>query len=402
MINITNKYNYYFYSLLALLVVVLLFVSNTLSISYKEALNVFENNSLLTYITNTSLYLFGQNDIALRIPFIIFYVLSVLLMHRITDKFFSYESDRFISICIFMFLPGVLSASLLVNSAIIVIFLTLLYVFYYQKTKKHSYLLLCLFLFVDNSFAILYLALFAYTLKESTNKKDKMLWISLILFISSMCIYGFDTLGKPRAYFLDTIAIYATIFSPFLFIYFFYCIYRISFKEKEKSLIWYISITALLISFIFSFRQKVYIEDFAPYVVIAIPLMLKIFFHSYRVRLKEFRGKHNITAGIVLTMLFGNVFLTIVHNPVYLLLPNPKKHFIYKYDFIKELAQELKKNGIDEVFSEDDKLLLRLKFYGINKGNKYFITTNKFDKYNLKISIDYYNRKLYKIYIKQM
>jgi len=349
MINITNKYNYYFYSLLALLVVVLLFVSNTLSISYKEALNVFENNSLLTYITNTSLYLFGQNDIALRIPFIIFYVLSVLLMHRI-----------------------------------------------------HSYLLLCLFLFVDNSFAILYLALFAYTLKESTNKKDKMLWISLILFISSMCIYGFDTLGKPRAYFLDTIAIYATIFSPFLFIYFFYCIYRISFKEKEKSLIWYISITALLISFIFSFRQKVYIEDFAPYVVIAIPLMLKIFFHSYRVRLKEFRGKHNITAGIVLTMLFGNVFLTIVHNPVYLLLPNPKKHFIYKYDFIKELAQELKKNGIDEVFSEDDKLLLRLKFYGINKGNKYFITTNKFDKYNLKISIDYYNRKLYKIYIKQM
>ena len=129
----TNKYNYYFYSLLSALVIVLLFVSNTLSISYKEALNVFVNTSVLTYVTNTSLYIFGQNDIALRLPFIIFYILSVILMYKITDKYFTYERDRLISICIFMLLPGVLSASLLVNSAIIVTFLTLLY---YTITKK--------------------------------------------------------------------------------------------------------------------------------------------------------------------------------------------------------------------------------------------------------------------------
>ncbi|APW66479.1 hypothetical protein LPB137_11785 [Poseidonibacter parvus] len=396
MIN-TNRYNYYFYLLLSILVVVLLFVSNTLSISYKEALNVFVNNSVLTYVTNTSLYIFGQNDIALRLPFILFYILSVLMMYKITENYFNKESDRFISICIFMLLPGVLSASLLVNSAIIVTFLTLLYLYYYKITNKHSYVLLCLFVFIDNSFAILFLALFFYSLKD---KKSLLPWISLILFSLSMYIYGFSTIGKPRGFFLDTFAIYASIFSPLLFLYFFYSIYRIGFKEKEKSLTWYISTTALILSFLFSFRQRVYIEDFAPYVVISLPFMLKIFFHSYRVRLKEFRKKHNIAVVLVLFMLFINVFFTIVNKPLYLVLPNAKKHFVYKYHFIKELAEELKRNNIDMISSNDEQLLLRLKFYGINEGTKHYISLDEFDSYKLKMTVSYYNKDLYKVYIK--
>ncbi|MGB1227061.1 MAG: glycosyltransferase family 39 protein [Poseidonibacter sp.] len=396
MIN-TNRYNYYFYFLLSLLVLVLLFVSNTLSISYKEALNVFVNNSVLTYVTNTSLYLFGQNDIALRLPFILFYILSILMMYKITENYFSKERDRFISICIFMLLPGVLSASLLVNSAIIVTFLTLLYLYYYKVTNKHSYLLLCLFVFIDNSFAILFLALFFYSLKD---KKSLLPWISLILFSLSMYIYGFSTEGKPRGFFLDTFAIYASIFSPLLFIYFFYSIYRVGFKEKEKSLTWYISTTALILSFLFSFRQRVYIEDFAPYVVISLPFMLKIFFHSYRIRLKEFRKKHDIAVILVLFMLFINVFFTIVNKPLYLVLPNEKKHFVYKYHFIKELAQELKRNNIDMISSNDEQLLLRLRFYGIKEGTKHFISLEEFDSYKLKMTVSYYNKDLYRVYIK--
>ena len=396
MIN-TNRYNYYFYFLLSLLVLVLLFVSNTLSISYKEALNVFVNNSVLTYVTNTSLYLFGQNDIALRLPFILFYILSILMMYKITENYFSKERDRFISICIFMLLPGVLSASLLVNSAIIVTFLTLLYLYYYKVTNKHSYLLLCLFVFIDNSFAILFLAIFFYSLKD---KKSLLPWISLILFSLSMYIYGFSTEGKPRGFFLDTFAIYASIFSPLLFIYFFYSIYRVGFKEKEKSLTWYISTTALILSFLFSFRQRVYIEDFAPYVVISLPFMLKIFFHSYRIRLKEFRKKHDIAVILVLFMLFINVFFTIVNKPLYLVLPNEKKHFVYKYHFIKELAQELKRNNIDMISSNDEQLLLRLRFYGIKEGTKHFISLEEFDSYKLKMTVSYYNKDLYRVYIK--
>ena len=294
-----NKYNYYFYSILFVLVVVLLNVSNTLSISYKEALNVFVNTSVLSIITNISIYIFGQNDIALRLPFILFYLGTVILLYKMTEDYFKNEKDRLLSITIFMFLPGVLSASLLVNSAIIVTFFTFLYIYYYERNKKHSYLLLFLFLFIDNSFAILFLALFFFALK---NKNKLLLFVTLVLFGISMYIYGFDTQGKPESYFLDTFAIYATIFSPLLFIYFVYTIYRTGIK-KEKTLTWYISTTALLLSILFSFRQRVYIEDFAPYVVVSLPFMLKSFYHSYRVRLKEFRKNYNIVVSLVVIML---------------------------------------------------------------------------------------------------
>lgn len=391
-----NKYKYYFYLSLLFLTFILLFkASNSLSISYKEALNVFVNTSILSLITNISIYIFGQNDIALRLPFILFYIFSALLMYKITENYFRYEKDRYISILIFMILPGVLSASLLVNSAIIIIFCTLLYLYYYQKYNKHSYLLLFIFLFIDNSFAILYLALFFYSLK---NKDTKLLYISLILFSISMYIYGFPTGGKPRGFLVDTFAIYATVFSPFLFLYFLYTIYR-AWIKKEKNLTWYISITALLLSLAVSFRQRAYIEDFAPYVVIFLPFMLKTFFHAYRVRLKEFRTKYNILAGLVIFMLSINVILTFINKPLYLILPNPSKHFVYEYHFVKELAQELSKRGITAVTTDDQELALRLKFYKIDKGDDYFLTLKNYNYPSQRISIKYYGKELFVAYL---
>lgn len=391
-----NKYRYYFYLSLLFLTFILLFKAGTsLSISYKEALNVFVNNSVLSLITNTSIYIFGQNDLALRLPFILFYIFSVILMYKITENYFKYEKDRYISIVIFMILPGVLSASLLVNSAIVVTFFTLLYLYYYQKYNKHSYLLLFLFLFIDNSFAILYLALFFYSLK---NQDKKLLYVSLILFVVSMYIYGFSTDGKPRGFLVDTFAIYATVFSPFLFIYFVYTIYRARIKN-EKTLSWYISITALVLSLIFSFRQRIYIEDFAPYVVISLPFMLKTFFSAYRVRLKEFRTNYNILAILVLFMLSLNVILTFLNKPLYLILPNPNKHFVYQYHFVKELSQELSKRGITSITTEDEELSLRLKFYNIEKGDDYFLTLKNYDYPSEKISIKYYGKELFVAYL---
>ncbi|RXJ83190.1 hypothetical protein CRU90_11005 [Arcobacter cloacae] len=395
----TNKYSYYFYTILTLLFCILIFKADTsLSISYKEALNVFVNTSVLSIITNISIYLFGQNDIALRIPFILFYVASVILMYKITLNYFKYEKDRLISIVVFMLLPGVLSASLLVNSAIIVIFCTLLYVYYFEKYKKHSYFLLLLFLLIDNSFAVLYLSLFFYSIKENDKK---LLYFSLILFFLSMFIYGFSTDGKPRGFLIDTVAIYATIFSPILFLYFIYTVYRAAIKQ-EYNLSWYISITALFLSIVISFRQRVYIEDFAPYVVIGVPLMIKTFLHSYRVRLKEFRKTYNILAIVTVSMLLINVVLTLVNKPLYLILPNPTKHFVYQYHFIEELSNELKKKNINGLNSFDKELMLRLKFYGLQEGDNYFISSKEFYNYDEKISIKYYNKELFVVYLKKL
>lgn len=391
-----NKYKYYFYSSLLFLTFILLFKATySLSISYKEALNVFVNNSVLSLITNTSIYILGQNDLALRLPFILFYTFSVIIMYKITENYFKYEKDRYISIIVFMILPGVLSASLLVNSAIVIIFFTLLYLYYYHKYNKHSYILLLLFLFIDNSFAILYLALFFYSLK---NKDTKLIYFSLILFSLSMYIYGFSTGGKPRGFLVDTFAIYATVFSPFLFLYFLYTMYR-SWIKDERTLIWYISITALLLSLLFSFRQRIYIEDFAPYVVISLPYMLKTFFHSYRVRLKEFRTKYNILAFLIVLMLSINVILTFVNKPLYLVLTNANKHFVYQYHFIKELVEELSSRGITSITTDDYELALRLKFYHINRGDEYFLTLKNYDYPSERISIKYYGKEVFVAYL---
>lgn len=390
-----NTYKYAFILLLFIVLSALLYTANNLSISYKEALNFFVNTSLLSIITNTSTYLFGQNDIALRLPFLLFYLLSIFLMYKVTEGFFKKESDRYISLMIFMVLPGLLSASLLVNSAIIVTFFTLLYIYYYKIEKKHSYILLVLFLFIDNSFAIFFLALFFYSL----NKKDtKLLIVSLSLFGISMGIYGFDAVGKPKGFLADTFGTYASIFSPLLFIYFFYSIYRSGIK-KQRGLVWYIATTSLFFSLLVSFRQRIFIEDYAPFVVIFLPYMVRIYFHTIRVRLPQFRYRHYNVTNIVMFVLVLNVLITIINKPVYLLIENPKKHFAYKYNIAKEISQELKKNNINFVNSEDEELLLRLKFYGIEKGNKFYITTKTQYFYDVKLPIIYYGKEIISLYV---
>lgn len=395
MITKQKLYNYIFGTTLAIFFIVLIFVANSLSVSYDEALNVLVNKSVLSYITKITTTIFGATDIFIRLPFILLYVFSVILMYLLTEDYFNKEIDRLINVLIFMFLPGLVSASLLINSSIVVIFCTLFYLYYYKLYSKHNYYLLVFFLFVDNSFAILFLALFFYSLNK---KENRLLIISLILFGLSMYIYGFESTGKPRSYLFDTIGIYASIFSPLIFLYFFYSLYRVGIKGT-RSIYWYISITAMVFSLLFSFRQKVYIEDFAPYVVIAIPIMLKLFMHSLRVRLPEFRKLHYNIVKITVFVLFVNTFLLIYNKPIYLFLKNPQKHFAYDYHFAKDIANFLKENNINDVEIYDKKLQKRLEFYGIRKGEEYVVSFYTPYKYDYKFTISYLEKELLHIYV---
>lgn len=385
-----------FILVLASFTALLLFIADDLSISYKEAIIYFDNNNLLHYLTNLSTAVFGQNSIALRLPFILFYVGSVVLMYQLTQDYFKRESDRLISVLIFMFLPGIIGASLLVNNSIIVIFCTILYLFYYKRYWKHNYILLFIFAFIDNSFAVLFLALFFYAIK---NRENQLFIISLLLFGLSMYIYGFDASGKPKSHLLDTFAIYASIFSPLIFLYFFYSMYRIGVKGK-RSIYWYVSMTAFLFSFLLSFRQRILIEDFAPFVVVTVPLMMKLFFHSLRVRLPRFRDKHYKISAVALFVLFLNVVVILFNKPIYLLLKNNDDHFAYKYHFADEIAQILKKNGILSVTSNDNELVKRLEFYGIHNDKKStnFISLSKLNIYDEKFQIYYLQKDVLNIY----
>ena len=391
-----NKYNLGFVGILLFHVVILIFLVDSYSISAKEA-DIYYNGGIdtLSLITNLSTTIFGQNDYSLRIPFILFYIGSAVLLYLLTDDYFKCERDRLISISIFMLLPGVNSAALLVNESIIVIFGTLLYLYLYKLKEKEYYVLLVLFLFIDNSFAILFLALFFYSLR----KKDNILLIvSLLLFGLSMTLYGFDVHGAPRGYLLDTFAIYATIFSPVLFLYFFYSLYRIGIKW-EKDLYWYIAMTALGLSLVFSLRQKIAIDDFAPFVVIAIPLMVRLSIHSLRVRLKEFRTLNYLLIRVSLGVLMISFLLFIFNKSFYLYIEKPSKHVANEHYVAKELAEELKNMNITKVRTNNKKLELRLKFYGIGYDENIIISTKKIDKNNKTINVMYKHKVIKKYYI---
>lgn len=376
----------------------LLFLSKSLYISPKEAIIVYEDKSLLHLITLFMISIFGKNEIALRLFFILTNIANILLIFDIASKLLKKEKDAFLVALIFSILPGFLSSSLIVNEAPLVIFFTLLFLYFYIKFEKNALFLFPLMLFIDNSFAIFFLSLFFY----SIYKKDNLtLILSLTFFTLSMYIYGFDVSGKPKNYFLDTFAIYSAIFSPLIFLYFFYTLYRILIKE-EKNIVWFISFTAFLFSLLLSFRQKILIEDFAPFALIGIILMIKIYLSSYRVRVPQFRKKHKILFTIVFLSLILNDLVLIFNKPLYKIIDNPKQHFAYNFHISKSLANELKKMGVNCIKTDSKKLKFQLKFYGICDDSAYILTTKKISPSSKKVSIRYKNIVLKNYYVSKI
>lgn len=377
--------------------VLLTYGAQSISISYDEANIFFNENNLVHYLAVYSTQLFGQNDLALRLPFILLHLASIVLLYKIGKLFLKKRIDRIVSVALYAFLPGVNGVALLVNSGIVVIFCSLLFTYFYLKEwRVASHIILIVCLFIDNSFAIFYIALFVYALMK---RKTDLLILTLILFSASMYLYGFDTGGKPKGYFIDTLGVYAIVFSPLLFIYFIYAMYRILIKE-EKNLLWYISFFSLVVSLLLSLRQKLLLEDFAPFVVLSVPLMVKVFFNSYRVRLPAFRKLHTFSFIVVLVTLFISTMLSFFNKPLYTFMHEPSKHFAINYNIAKELSTELKARNIHKVISKDDKIALRLKFYGIERGGAYKLTTQKeMDEGFEQIDIAYYGKTVRTFYL---
>ena len=391
----------YFYLFLLSVIYVLFWIYDVsnISISYKEAWIYFYDDSFLHYLINFSTSVFGVNDYAVRLFFLIFHIANIFLIYEVGKYFVKRDYDALFAAFIYTLLPGVNVGAVLVNSVTVVVFVTLLFLLFYLKgLKKISYFLLFISLFIDNSFFILYISLIVY----GYFIKDKVLiFINSILFLISFVIYGFDFAGKPFGYFLDIFGAYALIFSPFLFIYFFYAMYRILIKEK-KNILWFISFTSLVLSLLFSFRQKIHIEDYAAFVVIGTPLMVWIFFASYRIRLKEFRKMHRLVFWVVMVFLVFNFLLLHFNKLLFLILDDPNKHFAKKFYFAKELANSLKDMGIEKIRCEDRKLCLRLKFYGIKEGGKFLISLKPKDKTFKKVSIRYMNRDVKNYYVSKI
>ena len=385
-------HRFIFFSIILIDAVVLFFQTSELSISFSEAELLYGEFSFLQLIINISLFFFGQNDFALRLPMIVLHLLSIVLLNEVSKKYIKSAKNRLWLVLLFILLPGVVSSSLIVNSAGLLIFGILLFAYIHENfSLKFIYPLLAFYAVVDAGFVYLFLGLIAYYLfaKERYN-----FLYTFSLFLLSIYLYGFEAYGAPSGYFLDAIAVYSAVFSPIVFIYLFYALYRRYLTDKTD-LEWYVVSTVLLVSLILSFRQRVSIEYFAPYLMLGLPLAAQTFVSSYRVRLKNFRGGYKTIFVVSFIILALNTLVVFFNKELYLLVENPKKHFAYDMHVAKELAKELKSKDINCV-KTDRKNELRLKFYGISTCQEYFLVENLFlNKKESDVTISYKNVVLY-------
>ena len=385
------------YRLILLLIVVidaaiLLFESSRLSISSSEAYLLYNETSFLQQIVATSLKFFGHNDFALRFPFLFFHFASIFLIYQLSKQYISNERNRIWLVLTFVLLPGVVSAAVVFSHAGFLLFGLLLFFYVAQLSQKGMYILIFLYAFLDGGFAYLFLGLFIYAL---THKKRYLALYTLCLYFVSIYLYGFTIHGYPRGHFLDTIGLYSAILTPVIFIYLFYVLYR-RYLTGQKDMLWYVSTTALLFSLITSFRQKIDIVEFAPYLIIALPLAAQTFASSYRVRLKEHRKVYRTIFVTAFVLLLANTMVVFFNKELYLLLDNPKKNFVYNMDVAKELVHALKSKDI-KCIETDAKMQRRLRFYGIDKCNNYRLEELPLNtKENSDVTIRYRNITLYK------
>jgi len=379
----------------------LVYQAQELSISYFEVQFLERSHSILNTIIHYSFLLFGKNDLALRLPMLIMHVISVVLLYNLAFKYLKNREDSLWVTLIFTLLPGIQSAALLVSPAGMIIFYLLFYLNVYDKNSYVNYLLLFLGLFIDSSIVNFYLGIFVYSImKRDTN----LLIYSLGLSAIALYMYGYDDGGVPSGYFLDNLGLYFAIFSPIIFIYLLYTLYRrIIFKEFD--IILAISITTFMLSLIFSFRQNIEIESFAPYLIISIVIMAQTFIQSYHVRLKIFRKYYRYLFIIAILFLLVNIMVLLLHRYLYIVTENPKKVFTYRVEIAKDLANKLKEEKIDCITMMSKKMQKRLQFYGINKcknvKNK-FIEVNDSTKKSRKVTIRYKNRVVYTLNVSKI
>ncbi len=391
-----NKF-FILFLILGLDALFLLYETSQLSISYAETTVLNGSFSLLKYIENTSLYLLGKNDFALRLPMIILHIASAVLLFNFSKQYLKYDRDRLWLVAVFILLPGVLSSSIVVNDAGLVIFSLFLYLNLYKINDYFRYILLFPLWFVSPSMIFLYLGLFFHSIKE---KDYRFGFLNIVLFISSLFIFGFDTTGLPKGHFLDTLAICSAIFTPIVFVYIFYILYR-RYITSQEDILWYISASALVLSLILSFRQRLHLEDFAPYILLALPLAAQTFYHSYRVRLKQFRGTYKLFFVLSLLFLFLNATAILFNKYLYRVLDDPKEHFAYEMHIAKDLAQKLKEKKLRCIDVNDKKLQTRLNFYGVGYCTKNQLSHNMSENAQ-SVTIRYKDAKVYQAYVTEL
>ena len=338
------------------------YLASTTPISPHEAKIFYNASNIVSYLMHQGQILV-DGFLGLRIFFIGFGFVSIILFYQVSKRHFTADSDRYIATSIFMLLPGMLTGIVLANISIVVLSIVLLFIHLYEKGDKiiWPFLLLILF-FIHEASMIFFFALLLYAFRH----KDRYLGILSLTFLITFIVLskGIDISGRPIGHFVEIFGLYVTLFSPFLFLYFFYATYRILLREK-KSLVWYISYTALLFSLLLSLRQRIYITDFAPYMLFSVILMLETYHNSIRVRLPQFQTYYKKGFTFVIGFLLVTASLVVFHKPIYDFMGHSSKHFAQRIYYPYTLALALKAKNIHCFDDAKGREAYQLKYYQI-------------------------------------
>ena len=354
----------YFLVTLIFYSVAIFYLAITTPISPHEAKIFYTSTTLLSTLMHWGDAVIHIGFLGFRSFFIFFGFITLGLFYILSKVYFRKEEDRYLSTFLFMLLPGTVTAITLVNIAIIVLPLVLLFVLFYEKGYFYilPFFLLALF-FIHESSIIFFIAIFLYGLIH----KDIRLTILSSTFLLAFLYLakGIKISGYPSGHFIEIFGLYATLFSPLVFLYFFYALYRILLREK-KTLIWYISFTALAFSLLLSIRQRVDITDFAPYVMIAMVLMLNIFNHSVKVRLPLFQKNYKRGFYSVVFILVLSFLLIVFHQLLFTVISDTQKHFANRIYTPYHLAKSLKKKSLSCYDGMHGRARYQLFYYGID------------------------------------
>jgi hypothetical protein len=322
------------------------------------------------------------------------HVIAFFLLHYISRFYLVKPTDRLWLMLIYVLLPGITSAALVVDPAGLKIVLTFLFVALFLRFGTYAYVLLPLYVWIDASFFPLFIAVMVYGIMI---KRYPITLLGAILSGIAYSRGGLNIGGFPHGHFLDALGIYAAIFSPIVFLYLFYVIYR-RFITKERDLLWMIGTVAFVISLILSFRQRVEIQSFAPFLMLILPLAAQTFLHTYRIRLRMFRKRYQWLFYSALVILLINTLAVFFNQYLYRYLKDPTRHFSYPMHVVKELAQELRKQKITCLHADDERTQLRLRFYGVGECRG-ILLAEKPNKNAAKVTIRYNKIRIQTFYV---
>ena len=329
------------------------------SISVYE-LQQLDSKSAGFWLMQSGIALFGRNNLGYFLPFVALFGCNIILFYALALRILGNIDDALLACAAFVMLPAsILSASFIGDSAVVLCGLFAILCAESYGYKRLFYILLFACLWLNPGFSVVYAALCVYGFLHSNLTMFLYGFVLLLVRI----VLGLSVGGVPRGFFLDTLGTLALLFSPPLFIYYTYCLYRICIKESKNFLFW-VSLIGILWTLLISMRQRIILENFVPILVPGVILCTSVFLSGLRVRLRLFRKAYLRLFAVVFAVLFF-CFLCVVGNKFfYLFLDNPHTHFAYKFQIVKELAESLKNAGIVHI-KANKRLQRRLMFYGI-------------------------------------